>query len=262
MTTNGTLWQGATDLASDPQHRNSPRDLEQPLLTPETPRSPSSIPPFAPNLQSFDAQSHRTCWSWLAFSWIAPVLNFGSTLPQLQQRHLPPVPASSTPDHCGDALWAAWNNEVRKAANRRRQPSLFRALFRTFGASYLAIGVLKFLSDALNFAGPVLLNGLLRYLDAPVATEPRDGGGEFPAAVFFGINGILELGKHHKKDHSGAEPDIPTTGDINLNYGSHLFGAACAILLALSLFIKVSFKPLSHFKAYMSLFKQLLKRPK
>lgn len=43
--------------------------------------------------------------------------------------------------------------------------SLFKALHRSFGVEFYLIGILRFLSDTLGFAGPLLLGGLLTQTD-------------------------------------------------------------------------------------------------
>lgn len=43
--------------------------------------------------------------------------------------------------------------------------SLIKALYRAFGAVFMAIGLLKFLADCLVFAGPVLLNCLVSFME-------------------------------------------------------------------------------------------------
>lgn len=43
--------------------------------------------------------------------------------------------------------------------------SLFWALNRTFGARYYPLGLLKLLADMLNFAGPLLLNRLVSFME-------------------------------------------------------------------------------------------------
>lgn len=90
--------------------------------------------------------------------------------------------------------------------------------------------MLKLVNDALNFTGPVLLSGLLRYLDAAGTAEPDD-------YQFLAADGATEFGKHSTKPH--PEPNVPIISDITVNYGSHIFGATCAALLALSMFLKV-----------------------
>ena len=49
--------------------------------------------------------------------------------------------------------------------------SLFWALNRTFGARYYPLGLLKLLADMLNFAGPLLLNRLVSFIENRKASD-------------------------------------------------------------------------------------------
>lgn len=51
--------------------------------------------------------------------------------------------------------------------NLNTSKSLFKALHRSFGVEFYLIGILRLLSDMSNFAGPLLLGGLLRSGDDP-----------------------------------------------------------------------------------------------
>lgn len=60
---------------------------------------------------------------------------------------------------------------------------LLKALNRTFGWEYYSLGILKFISDGLGFAGPLILNLLVKYMEDP--TEPRWHGYVYAAALFL-----------------------------------------------------------------------------
>ncbi|BFZ12259.1 hypothetical protein BsWGS_15298 [Bradybaena similaris] len=47
----------------------------------------------------------------------------------------------------------------------RRQTSLFRALIYAYGLEYFLLGILKFLADSFGFAGPILLNYLVSFIE-------------------------------------------------------------------------------------------------
>jgi hypothetical protein len=104
---------------------------------------------------------------------------------------------------------ASPGNGSRQARNKAAQPSpsLLRAIIAAYGWPYFLLGLLKAAGDALNLAGPVLLNLLLRHL----AATP---GGE--------SGGTLSL--------LGWSPDV----------AAPLFGYACAASLAASMLLKVS----------------------
>ena len=56
------------------------------------------------------------------------------------------------------------------------QPSLLKALYKAYGFPYLLLGLIKLINDILNFAGPLLLNMLIQYLETP-PDEPHSAPG-------------------------------------------------------------------------------------
>ena len=64
----------------------------------------------------------------------------------------------------GDKLEKRWNNELENSRRHKRQPSLLRAIFRTFIWEYAALGLMQILNEFIIRLGtPILLGGLLRY---------------------------------------------------------------------------------------------------
>jgi ATP-binding cassette subfamily C (CFTR/MRP) protein 10 len=200
-------------------------DIEQPLL--QDHNLEGNTVNTCNTSDEYNQDQSRTFWQHVSFNWIAPLLRLGFTLPQLHQHHLPPLPPQAASDVCGDALWQAWEREIDAENRSGMSPSLLRALFHTFGWPFLALGGLKFINDALNFAGPVLLNGLLQYLDSN-STQNR-GSGTAGAATTAGFFSLL------------PPPLLRTTSnstDAVLDPTSTIFGAGCAALLALTFFLK------------------------
>ena len=58
-----------------------------------------------------------------------------------------------------------WTDESRRHQTRQQpgQPSLLSCLWAAYGPAYIQLGVIKLFSDALNFAGPLLLNAIVRW---------------------------------------------------------------------------------------------------
>lgn len=114
---------------------------------------------------------------WL-FAWATPLLQRGAATAQLHQHDLFELPSSLQPAACQSRLWGCWRAELSgRAAAAGRSPSLLRALASAYGSTYAVIGLLKLASDALNFAGPVLLNALLRHLSGiPSSPNSRSSG--------------------------------------------------------------------------------------
>ena len=91
------------------------------------------------------------------------------------------------------------------------QPSLLKALYRAYGLPYLLLGIIKLINDILGFAGPLLLNVLIRYLETPVhesssigSSEPRWGWHWLPqpdslgfgllCAALLGVTSLVKVG--------------------------------------------------------------------
>jgi ABC-type multidrug transport system fused ATPase/permease subunit len=69
-------------------------------------------------------------------------------------------------------------------------PSLIRLLFSQFGRPWLFLGVLQALLLVQGFAGPLLLNALLRFIDAP---EDSSAGGAVVTSPWAGLAWALLL---------------------------------------------------------------------
>lgn len=222
-------------------------DIEQPLLQQDN-LEEIHINTDTPNPHG--QHEPRTLWQQISFTWISPLLRLGSTLPQLQQHHLPHLPPQAASDVCGDALWNAWEHEIEAARIHNRSPSLLRALFHPFGWSFLLLGGLKFINDALNFAGPLLLNGLLKYLDAssPTGNITPAGNGLMQLPVLPQTSALappLQFSFGRIPIDWQQIQGVPLFQPTNitkyhfLDPSSDIFGAGCAALLALTFFFKV-----------------------
>ena len=70
----------------------------------------------------------------------------------------------NTPDHPGHS---SVSDDIQVEFQSESIPTLWRALNRTFGWQYYTLGLLKFVGDGLGFAGPLLLNLLVKYMENP-----------------------------------------------------------------------------------------------
>ena len=100
------------------------------------------------------------------------------------------------------------------------QPSLLKALYKAYGFPYLLLGIVKLINDILGFAGPLLLNVLIRYLESP----PRQAD----AAA------LSSSPDPEWRWHWLPQPD------------SLAFGLLCAALLGVTSLIKVGVLMLNH----------------
>ncbi|PHU24195.1 hypothetical protein BC332_09302 [Capsicum chinense] len=80
---------------------------------------------------------------------------------QLDFEDLLELPIDMDPSSCHSLLSTCWKGQQR---NEYSHPSLIKTICRAYGWQYFRLGLLKVLNDCLGFAGPVLLNKLIRFL--------------------------------------------------------------------------------------------------
>lgn len=77
--------------------------------------------------------------------------------------HNPP-PTEHDYDSDSESINSLTNDQTVDGSVRRRA-SLFRALIYAYGLEYFLLGILKFLADSFGFAGPILLNYLVSFIE-------------------------------------------------------------------------------------------------
>jgi ATP-binding cassette subfamily C (CFTR/MRP) protein 1 len=111
-------------------------------------------------------------WSALVFGWFTPVLQHmqdeldAGRSPNLENDDaIPPLPKEdSTRRVYQDDFERLWKKEQRDHPD---QPSLVRCLWGAFSPLFVSAGFLKCIHDCLQFVGPQVLNGLIRFLREP-----------------------------------------------------------------------------------------------
>lgn len=165
--------------------------------------------------------------SWLVFYWVNPLMARGSRR-QLQASDLFLLPKKLLPSSCSKLLWGIWAAEQQaktvETAEKGRmvQPSLLKALNKAYGLPYLLLGIIKLVNDILSFAGPVLLNVLLRYLETP--SEPFESG------IGKAADGQNQWAGKTANGHH-LRPWLPATDSL-------AFGLCCAGLLGVTSLVK------------------------
>ncbi|XP_058004711.1 ABC transporter C family member 13 isoform X3 [Hevea brasiliensis] len=109
---------------------------------------------------SFPGDSGNTWSSWdlMTFKAITSVMKRG-IIKQLGFEDLLWLPNDMEPSTCHDRLLSFW-----RAQQSSSNPFLFKAICYAYGWPYFCIGLLKVLNDCIGFAGPLLLNKLIRFL--------------------------------------------------------------------------------------------------
>ncbi|XP_015069978.1 ABC transporter C family member 13 isoform X4 [Solanum pennellii] len=122
------------------------------------------------------------CWNLIAFKSVKPVMECGVKR-QLDYEDLLELPTDMDPSSCHTLLSTCWKAQQR---NEYSHPSLIKTICRAFGWQYFRLGLLKVLNDCLSFAGPVLLNKLIRFLQQ--GSRDYDG---YIVALSLGLSSVL-----------------------------------------------------------------------
>ena len=121
-------------------------------------------------------------FSILTFSWMTPMMKYGYKN-FLTQDDLWNLRSKDTTRVTGATLKESWHDEMGKA-----RPSLWLALFRSFGGPYFRGAIIKTCSDALSFLQPQLLRLLISFVDSyrgdPSKRQPVVRGAAIAIAMF------------------------------------------------------------------------------
>ena len=131
---------------------------------------------FVPKKQSaYDAlgdedecpYNYADIFSVLTFSWMTPLMKFGYNN-YLTQDDLWNLRRRDTTQNTIGDLNHAWEEQLSK-----KKPSLWIALFKAFGGTYLRGAIIKSGSDALAFVQPQLLRFLIAFIDSYRTPDPQ-----------------------------------------------------------------------------------------
>lgn len=106
-------------------------------------------------------------FSVFTFSWLTPMMKYGYKH-YLTQDDLWNLRKGDTTRATVQTLEDNWQQELRK-----KKPSLWIALIKSFGGSYLIGALIKCISDALAFVQPQLLRALIKFMDSYRTDEPQ-----------------------------------------------------------------------------------------
>ena len=159
---------------------------------------PPPPPPPGPPPPPADLYEHLTPWQQLNFSFVIPIVRYGTYKP-LQQEDLLPVAEQDRAAKVTARLEEEWAVELRG----QRRPSLNRALYRTHRRAFYVTGVLLFMEYALMLAKPVVLRYLLSWLKGTVASEAEVGATRhwrYGFGIALGLAGLdfMQTMIHHR----------------------------------------------------------------
>ncbi|TKY48012.1 ABC transporter C family member 13 [Spatholobus suberectus] len=130
-----------------------------------------------------DLGNNGNFWDLMTFKFITPVMNHG-LVKQLDSEDLLPLPTDLGPSSCHEVILSCWQAQL---SNNGSNPSLFRALCSAYGWPYLRLGLLKVINDCIGFAGPLLLNKLIQFLQQ--GSVNLDG---YLLALSLGLTSIIK----------------------------------------------------------------------
>ncbi|KAF8595618.1 metal resistance protein YCF1 [Ceratobasidium sp. AG-I] len=121
-------------------------------------------------------------YSRLTFGWMTPLMKLGYSR-FITERDMSALSSSDTAHALSSRLQHHWSQQLRT-----KNPSLWVALFRAYGAQYSVAAVIKTVRDVLAFAEPQLLRFLLAFIASYQA-----GGEERSAFIGWVIAGGMFL---------------------------------------------------------------------
>lgn len=152
-------------------------DERSPLLPFPTSSSGSSLGQTYPSEKS-------TTLSKIFFSWLTPLLELGNRRP-LQASDLFQLDPENRAASVRSIFEHSWIAEV---GLKKDSPSIVWCLFRSFGKPFYMAGVLKLVHDSLIFVAPMVIQGVIKFLNDPEA--PLSQGLVFAGIIF--ISGVVQ----------------------------------------------------------------------
>ncbi|PIA65651.1 hypothetical protein AQUCO_00100866v1, partial [Aquilegia coerulea] len=122
-------------------------------------------------------------WRMLTFKSVNPVMACGSRK-QLNVDDLIQLPIELNPSSSYSALLSCWVVEQSKNSS---PPSLFGAIYYAYRWPYFCLGLLKVFNDCIGFAGPLLLNKLIWFLQK--GSGNLDG---YILALALGLSSVIK----------------------------------------------------------------------
>lgn len=135
------------------------------------------------------AMERVSAFSYLSFHWVYPILRKGVDKKLRACDDLYDLPAKLNTSHLCVQLQSVLNGvpdadaQLQDVSFRQRRTQLVWALHKCFGFEFYAVGILKLISDVLNFGGPILLNMLVQFIETK--NEDEKWGYILVTGLFF-----------------------------------------------------------------------------
>ncbi|KAI4538921.1 hypothetical protein MG293_011188 [Ovis ammon polii] len=121
------------------------------------------MPPLYPKVKPNPLQKANLC-SRLFFWWLNPLFKIGHKR-KLEEDDMYPVLPEDRSQHLGEELQGYWDQEVSRAQEDAREPSLTKSIIKCYGKSYLVLGMLTFLEEGTRVVKPIFLGKMISYVE-------------------------------------------------------------------------------------------------
>ena len=153
-----------------------------------TPLLSSKTVLYNPQLGKTYPSEHATPFQNIFFSWLTPLLELGNLRP-LESNDLYLLDPENRADQVYNDFLFYWEKECQKyKKNRKYNPSIVLCLIKAYGLPFLHAGLLKLIHDSLIFVAPMVIQGVIGYLNTPNANKKL--GMYYTLAIFF--SGIIQ----------------------------------------------------------------------
>ncbi|XP_057563694.1 ATP-binding cassette sub-family C member 4-like isoform X2 [Hippopotamus amphibius kiboko] len=119
--------------------------------------------PLHPELKPNPLQDANLC-SRLFFWWLNPLFKIGHKR-RLEEDDMFSVLPEDRSRHLGEELQGYWDQEVLRAKEDAREPSLMKAIIKCYWKSYLVSGIFTFLEESTKVLLPIFLGKIINYCE-------------------------------------------------------------------------------------------------
>ncbi|XP_070655987.1 ATP-binding cassette sub-family C member 4-like isoform X1 [Bos indicus] len=128
-----------------------------------TPAPAGTMPPLYPKVKPNPLQKANLC-SRLFFWWLNPLFKIGHKR-KLEEDDMYSVLPEDRSQRLGEELQGYWDQEVLRAQEDAREPSLMKAIVKCYGKSYLVLGMLTCLEEGTRVVQPIFLGKMISYVE-------------------------------------------------------------------------------------------------